>query len=113
MFKIDSVKFGEIRIEGKDYYSDMFVFWDGKVEFREKGHQITLNDIRFLVKRKPYAIVIGKGMQGAVSVLPEVRQALEDKKIKLFSDLTPNAVEIFNGLIAQGKKVVGIFHVTC
>jgi hypothetical protein len=113
MVEINSVKFGEIRVSGKDYYSDVFVFWDGKVELKAKSHIICMDDMDFITKKKPDALVIGTGMQGVVKILPEVKEVLENRKIKLFMDETPNAIDIFNGLKSRGKKVVGIFHVTC
>ena len=113
--RIDEVKFGEIKVDGKTYYSDMIVWWDGKVDFVTKRHRIGMNELAKLLKGKgkPEVIVIGTGQQGIVGVEPEVGQACSDKKIKLYSDPTPKAVDFFNGLILQGKKVAGYFHITC
>jgi len=113
MVKIDELKFGEIMIDGKTYYSDMIIWWDGQVAFAVKSHVFGMNGLAKILKKKPEVIVIGTGQQGVAKILPEVRQACEQKGIKLYTDPTPKAVDFFNGLIAQGKKAAGFFHVTC
>lgn len=113
MVKIDSTKFGEIVINRKTYYSDMIVWWDGKVEYRDKTHIFGMSEYLKLMKRKPEAIVIGIGQQGAIKIREEVVRAAEDEKIKLFIDQSPRAVDIFNGLILQKKRVVAVIHTTC
>lgn len=112
MIHIDKADFGEIVIDGKSYYSDVFISAKGAVEYKTKSHVIGASDVVVLLKDCPDCIVIGAGMEGSVGIEPEVEQILEDKGIKLFADKTPNAAEIFNGLVADGKKVAGIFHLT-
>jgi len=113
MVSIDSVKFGEIAIDGKDYYSDVAVWWDGKIKLVAKSHHFGMNQLEMLAKKGLEVIVVGTGMQGVVKVLPEVRQVCSDDNIKLYVDPTKKAVDMFNGLMLQGKKVAGFFHVTC
>ena len=113
MVKIDSVKFGEIDIDGKTYYSDVAVWWDGRVELISKEHRFNMDRLALLTKKGPEIIVVGTGMQGIVRVLPEVIQTCEDGKIRLYSDPTEKAIDVFNGLFLQGKKVAGLFHITC
>ena len=112
MVKIDEVKFGEITIDGKVYYSDMAVWWDGKPAMAAKSHEFDLLRVETLIKKKPEVIVVGTGLQGLMKVLPEAIQFCEDEGLKLYWDPTPKAVDFFNGLILQGKKVAGFFHVT-
>ncbi|RLI96877.1 MAG: hypothetical protein DRO99_03800 [Candidatus Aenigmatarchaeota archaeon] len=112
MVNIDSVSFGEINIDGKTYYSDMIVWWDGKVEFISKNHIFGMDQFAKLMQKEPKIIVIGTGEQGSVKILPEVEQVCSDKGIKLYSDPTQKAADFFNGLVMQGKKVAGYFHVT-
>lgn len=112
MVNIDAVKFGEIRVDGRVYYSDMIVWWDGKTEYRRKSHMFDMEEFRNLLKRKPGALVIGTGLVDAVNVPDDVREAAKKKKIKLFIDLSTNAVDIFNGLVKTSKKPVAIIHTT-
>lgn len=112
MVKIDSMKFGEITIDGKVYYSDVAIWWDGKVAMASKSHEFDIQRVSSLIGKKPEIIVVGTGMQGAVRILPEATQFCEDEKLKIYSDPTPKAIDVFNGLVLQGKKVAGFFHVT-
>lgn len=113
MVEINSVKFGEITIDKKVYYSDMIVWWDGKIEYREKSHEFEMDEFLRLLERKPEMIVIGTGINGICRVLEEVEQAAKDKGIEIFKDLSPKAADIFNGFVADEKKAVAVLHSTC
>lgn len=113
MVKINSTKFGEVEIDNKTYYSDVIVWWNGDVELTEKKHILEVDDVTPFIKKKAETVVIGTGQHGGVRLLPEVKQVLENKKIKLFVETSPNAIEIFNSFAATGKKVVAWVHTTC
>jgi len=112
MVRIDKVDFGEIIINGKSFYSDVSISAKGEVEHLAKSRIVEASDIMPLLKGNPECIVIGAGMDGSASIRAEVKQILENKGIRLFRERTRNAVDVFNGLVADGKKVAGIFHVT-
>lgn len=113
MVRIDSTSFGEIVIDGKTYYSDMIVWWDGKIEYRTKSHTVDMSEFLKLMQKEPEAVVIGTGQIGVVKILPEVNQTAEDKQVDLFIDQSKKAIQIFNGLVADGKKAVAVIHTTC
>jgi len=112
MPKINSIKYGEIQIDKKTYYSDMLLFWDGKKALLEKTHIIDLNLLEKILKKRPDSIVIGVGLEGTVKLGPGIREVLKKAKVKLFIDKTLNAMEIYNALQAQGKRVAAIIHAT-
>lgn len=113
MVRIDGTSFGEVVVDGKTYYSDMIVWWDGKVEYRGKSHRLDMSEFLNLLRRKPEAIVVGRGQSGTVKILPEVFQTADDKGIDIFHDNSPKAVKIFNGLVADKKRAVALIHTTC
>lgn len=113
MVSVDSVKFGEIVVDRKTYYSDLIVWWDGRVEMRSKSHEFGMEEFLHLLERNPEKIVVGTGTEGVLEILPEVSQVAEDRKIDIFSDTSSKAAEIFNMLVAKGKKAVAILHSTC
>ncbi len=113
MVKINSVTFGEIEINKKTYFSDMVVWWDGKLEYREKSHNFTISDFLELAEKKPEIIVVGTGINGIVRILAEAEQAAEEKGIEIFKELSPKAAEMFNGFVADKKKAVALIHSTC
>ncbi len=112
MVDIDSVKFGEIVVKGKTYFSDMIVWWDEKIEYRDKIHVFDMSEFLKLVERAPEIIVIGLGMQKSLKILPEVEQVAADKGIEIFSEISSKAAEIFNAFLADGKKAVAVIHST-
>ncbi len=113
MVSIRFDKFGELVVDGKVYYSDMIVWWDGELEFVPKDHVLGMELFARLIRKKPSMVVIGTGQQGNVLVSDEVRHNAKEKGIKLFEDLSGNAAEIFNGLLANKKKAVAFIHTTC
>ena len=112
MVTVGFEKFGELLVDGKVYYSDMIVWWDGEVEFVPKDHILDMGMFSRLLRKKPYMVVIGTGEQECVLVSDEVRRAAKAKGIKLFEDDTGCAAEIFNCLVSNKKKAVALFHVT-
>ncbi len=114
MVKIDSVKWGELKIDGKTYFSDMYVYWDGKAEMRKKSHLFDMDEFVKLLQKDPKIIVIGMGFKSSsVKVPEEVSQMAEDKKVELFLETTPKAAEVFNAFVKEGKKVIAVLHSTC
>ena len=110
---IDSTKFGEITVNGQPYDSDMTVFWDGKLSYRSKEHILEIGEFTKVLRAGPEIVVVGTGQSGSLKLAPEVVHWAKNKHIDLYMDKTPKAVDIFNAFANQGKKVVGIFHVTC
>ncbi len=113
MARIDSVKWGEITIDGKAYYSDMYVYWDGRAEMRRKSHLFDIDEFAGLLQKDPEIIVIGIGHKGIVKVPEEVLQLAEDRNLELFMEKTPQAAEVFNAFAGEGKRVIAVLHTTC
>jgi hypothetical protein len=113
MVRIDGTSFGEVVIDGKTYYSDMIVWWDGKPEYKEKVHIIDMAEFSSLMKRKPEIIVIGTGQRGAVKITPEVLETAKKKKVEIYAEPSPRAVQLFNSFMAAKKKAVAFIHTTC
>ncbi len=110
---IDSTKFGEITINGKAYDSDMTVYWDGKLSYRGKEHVVEIGEFMQIMRAKPEILVVGTGQYGVVKIAPEVIGWAKNKHVDLYKEITAKAVKMFNAFANQGKRVVGIFHVTC
>jgi len=110
---IDSTKFGEITINGKTYYSDMTIYWNGKLSYRSKEHIIELGELMKILRAGPEIIVLGTGHDSTIKITAETMAWANNKKVQIYKEITPKAAEIFNAFANDGKKVVGIFHVTC
>lgn len=110
---VEYKKFGEITINGQVYYSDMTVYWNGKISYRGKEHVVEFGEFMTILKAGPEIVVIGKGEEGVLKISEEVLKWARSKNVDLYFERTGKAADIFNAFANQGKKVVGIFHVTC
>ena len=113
MVEITGVRFGEIEVDKKIYYSDMIVWWDGKVEFRTKSHVFDMSEFLKISEKKPEIIVVGTGISGIIRVEEEVLQAAEEKGIDIYTEISEKAADMFNAFVADKKRVVAVIHTTC
>lgn len=118
---IEEYYFGFTKIDGQVYNHDIQVGLNDKVGlwWRNKSHEIGKRDIEEILSQKPEAIVIGTGELGAAVVSQEAREEIAAGGVQLVVEPTAEAVKIFNDLKkiksddGQGKKVAGLFHLTC
>jgi len=66
-----------------------------------------------ILERGAEMIVLGCGFHGALGVCPETEEMLRARGVEFYAAETPRAVERFNELADQGKRVGGLFHSTC
>ena len=112
---INQYEFGLITVGGKSYKHDVVVFWDGVVQtwLREESHIIGIGDVQLALAKNPETIVIGTGEGGAATVSDEAKKEIVAKGIILAIEDTKKASAIFNENAARGKKIAGLFHLTC
>ncbi len=110
---IDKFSFGKIKIKDKIYEDDVIVFWDGRVEEKERSHLLTKKEIEDLMMEEPDVIVVGKGSSGLMRIEEGVEEILKEEGIELVESNTDDAVKLFNDFIRRGKKAIGVFHLTC
>lgn len=111
---IDSYSFGQIKIDGKEFTSDVIIFPD-RVEsdwYRKEGHTLHLEDIRDILEERPDVLIMGTGRYGLLSIPRDTRREIEAKGIELMAQRTGKAVKTFNKLCKE-KKVVAALHLTC
>jgi hypothetical protein len=112
MVSIAFERFGELKIDDKIYYSDMIVWWDGEREFVEKDHVLDMKLFTKLLRKKPDVMVIGTGQQGRVRIPDGIRELAKARNVRLFEEISEKAVEIFNAMVATGRKTVAFVHTT-
>ncbi len=111
---IDKFSFGKLKIKHETYEdSDIIIFWDGEIIEKEKTHNLTERELEDIILKEPEVIVIGTGSSGMVKIDPEVEKTIKNEQIDLIKEPTEKAVEIFNNLLKQKKRVAGYFHLTC
>jgi len=112
--KIEDSGFGSIIVGEKKYNHDVWIFTNGSVEERRGGyHTFLAKEVQALLRGKPEIIVVGAGTASCVGIEKEAEQLAQSKGIKIESAATPRAIERYNQLVLEGKKVAAAFHVTC
>jgi len=112
---IESYSFGHIVVNGKAYTNDIKIINASVVPewWRRNGHRVSPEDVSDLVDARPEYIVIGKGNPGFMKTSSEVKYIFEDRGITLLEEKTATAVQTFNRLHQEGKRVCAGFHLSC
>jgi len=112
--KIESYKFGHIRIDGRDYQNDVIITPRGvRAEWwRREGHEVSMFDIAQVLDPKPALLIVGTGASGMCRVLPEVESYCRTQGIELIAVPTPEAVVEYNSLEDKDAAVCAL-HLTC
>jgi len=117
---IDSSEFGEITIDGKKYSQVLIIgdlVMERDYEKLEKlfgtTHRVGEWEREELAKGNPEIIVIGTGQSSAMNVDGEIIDNLAKKGIEMIVVSTPEAIEIYNEKVKQGKRVNALIHTTC
>ncbi|MGB9707066.1 MAG: MTH938/NDUFAF3 family protein [Microgenomates group bacterium] len=120
MPKIESVSWGKVKIDGREYHQVLIV--GDKVFERDKPkleelfgttHQIGDWEEELLLSQNPEIILIATGWSGVLKVTENLKFKIENLGIELKTVLTPKIVSEYNRLVAEGKKVNALIHTTC
>jgi len=110
----------EVTIDGeKQHFKDCKVWPGGAREWRweETGTHhnpgIQPADIEEILKQEIDIIVLGRGQLGRLNLSAETEALLRERGISYHAEKTKKAVQLFNELARQGKRVGGVFHSTC
>jgi hypothetical protein len=111
---INSYKFGQIDVDGKEYTSDIIILPAGLMDnwWRGSGHELSTEDIQPVLDSHPEIIVVGTGASGMMRVLPEVKETLLEAGIELIVKRTEEACKVFNE-VSPKRKTVAALHLTC
>lgn len=118
--KIDSAGWGEIVINGEKFFQAMVV--GGKATSRDHErleklfgttHVIPDWEQEKLLERDPEIIVIGDGWDSALRVSEEARARFKKAGAQIKILDTKRAVEEYNRLVEEGKRVNALIHTTC
>lgn len=111
---IEEYSFGHIQIDGKAYEGDIKIINGMPVPnwWQEVRHKIQPQDLTDIPDDCEF-IVIGNGASSCNEVTSETIQMLEKRGLPFKIEATADAVKTFNKLAAEGKKIMGAFHLTC
>ncbi len=111
---IETYSFGDVRIDGKEYHSDVIIYPD-RVEsnwWRKEGHRLSIEDLTEVLAANPEILIVGKGAYGCMSIPPETQTHIQSLGIKLLAENTKEACDAHNKL-SKAARVVTCLHLTC
>ncbi len=114
-FRIERYSFGTLVIDGETYTDDLIILPDGKILkpwWRQRGHQLTIDDLSDLIDSSPEVIVAGTGVSGNMKPENNLVKDLSRLAIELIAEPNDKAIEVFNGMGPE-KRVGACFHLTC
>ena len=104
-----------IQINGIVFHNDVKII-AGRVKgdwWRKQGHRLDSADIEDILTAQPEVIVIGTGYAEQMKLPASTRAAISHHGIRIEAAETSQAVQTFNRLFNEGRKVAGAFHLTC
>jgi hypothetical protein len=113
---IDSYVSGRsMRIDGETYTTDLKIIGDTVKDnwWRREGHRLLSDDIVDILESRPDVLVVGTGYAGNLDIPANLRKDLAKRGVRLLSERTAEAVDLFNQHCAQEENVAGAFHLTC
>ena len=115
--RLDNFRFGSIRVDGVTYENDLLID-RGQVRKRKKGASKAFRDqfghtplsVEETIPWKCRTLVVGTGADGALPVMPEVKDKAERRHVELVIVPTARAIQLLN---RKPSSVNAILHVTC
>lgn len=119
MTKIDSFNFGFIVVDGRQFACDVVILPGGTVEGRKPGrgklgnHSIKRSEIEKMQRTEPDEILIGCGTSWMAKLSEDAETYLGEANLNPVVLPSSLAVEKFNQLASEGKRVAALIHITC
>jgi hypothetical protein len=112
--RVDSYQFGRIVVDGQTYTDDIILLPDRVVPgwWRERGHQLSIDDLEVVLDAQPQVLVIGTGAHGVMKVPHGTRRAVEEAGMELKIADTDDACQTYNEW-RNKQPTAGAFHLTC
>jgi hypothetical protein len=112
---ITDFSFGKIVVNGKTYSDDIKIVRGQVISdwWRKRGHRVDIEDVADILESRPDIVVIGKGSPGLMKSSSSLRDYLNVNNVELIEKKTAKAIEVFNKLYQEGKRVAAGFHITC
>jgi hypothetical protein len=117
--RVLNMKWGSIEVEELGVFKDVKLFpgggraWDWMETGTRHIPGIQPADVAELLDRGSEVIVLSQGMLLALQTSPETEEFLKKRGTPFYIEQTEAAVDRYNSLVEQGKRVGGLFHSTC
>ncbi len=112
---ITDFAFGKIVVNGKTYSDDIKIVRGQVISdwWRKRGHRVDVEDVADILESRPDIVVIGKGSPGLMKSSSSLRDYLNGNNVELIEKKTAKAIEVFNKLYQEWKRVAAGFHISC
>jgi hypothetical protein len=113
--KIENYSFGSIKIDGREYKSDLIIY-PGRIDdkwWRREGHLLQMEDLATVLVLKPQVLVVGQGLPGLMMVDGRVEEHCRQNNIEMICLPTAEAVKKFNEAANKKPLVIAALHLTC
>lgn len=117
---INSTNFGSVTVDHKKYFQVLIIGDETKEREYEKlkelfntSHEIGDWEINELLENNPEIIVVGTGQDGCLNVGEALPKKAKKNNIKVISEITPTAIQIYNEKAKAGHRVNALIHTTC
>jgi len=112
---IETYSFGVIKIDGREYRSDLVVYPDHVDDkwWRQEGHLLQLEDLSGVLALTPEVLIVGQGLPGLMKVDGKVEEYCRQNNVRLEVMPTGQAVEAYNLSRKTNKTVIACIHLTC
>jgi len=111
---VEDYRFGEIKILGKIYKSDVIIYPDyvDANWWRGQSHDLAVSDLKAVIESNPEVIIIGTGASGLMQVSKETRDYLTGLGIETIILSTKEACQEYNRT-CNTRKAIACLHLTC
>jgi hypothetical protein len=110
----------EVSVNGHTYRFKDCKVWPGGANEWDWNHTGTRHrpgiqpaDIEEILAHDVEVMILSRGMERMLQTCPATEHLLQMQGLAYHIAETQRAVDLFNTLMQQGKKVGGIFHSTC
>lgn len=113
--EIRDFQFGQIWVQGQICSKDLKICGEELIcpWWRKKGHQVDVDDVQDLIALQPETIVLGMGTPGLMKATANLKKTLQQRGLRLVEIPTPEAVQEYTRLSAQGQTVGLGLHLFC
>jgi hypothetical protein len=110
---------GHLEVEGLGEFKDAKLWpgggrpwdWDETGTRHQPGIQPA--DVAELLEHRPEVVVLSRGRECKLETCPETLSLLEDGDVEVVQEETGAAIESYNRLASQGRRVSALLHSTC
>jgi len=120
--KLEATGFGWLLADGRRYNEDVVITTEGEIKPRPKelskkyGRRHTPlgpDEVKIALEGDPEVLVVGMGQFGVLPILEETKEIVAQHGVELKTARMPQAIETYNQLVGEGRRVAAILHLTC